>query len=481
MELPDQRTARAADAGDGDPIRTTAEVVDGMVPVDNTEAESKGQDAAILEGIDIDALLANMDNELPLDEDEMRRIIEGDLGGNLEENNVTEATFEGNGDPRDVGMEHTAQEMGDDAYDELFDEDAPDSSPTAPPPSPSPPAHQATPLPHTAPSSSISEFDLSTLDLPTVMSNITTLKSAIIANHLLLTRFLHLQSAYRTVSTTLTKERHLLAQAQSAIARMREEANSVSHDSPLLQFQIKQLKDEVLKERAIRTQYETTIVQYQENIQAMREEIERVRKEKTKLELGEKRAQETLKEGDALRGKVVGLMSENKSLTKRVEELEEQEVVRQNKALGEEIVKLKERVVQLEANNIRLKAGRSILAGGDGNTVADIQPSTEVQTTPTRTAAGVLSTSQRPNPPKPQRIRAVTSSSPGAAAPQAQSTGPIDISDDESANQTNDEVVFVGANNISTTLDSFQIASPRMERHSPQRLSQLQPQTPQQQ
>jgi len=528
MELPDQKTAGAADAGDGDPIKTStepAEAVDGIVPVDNTEAESEGQDAAILEGIDIDALLANMDNELPLDEDEVRRIIEGDLEVNLEENNVTEATMERNGDLGDTGMEHiaqgvdedevrriieggegvnleennvteatlernsdigdvgmeyTAQEMDeDDEYDELFDDDAPDKPPTAPPsstplvpqveppapqatPPPQAPPPQATPLPQTAPPTSIPEFDLSTLDLPTVMSNITTLKSAIIANHLLLTRFLHLQSAYRTLSTTLTKERHLLTQAQSAMARMREEADSTSHHSPLLHFQIKQLKDEVLKERAARAQYEATIVQYQENIQAMRAEIEKVRKEKAKLELGEKRAQETLKEGDALRGKVVGLMSENKSLTKRVEELGEQEVVRQNKALEEEIVKLRERVVQLEGNNIRLKAGRSILAGGDGNTAADIQPLAVVQTSATRTfstIAGALST-------PPQQIQASTT---------------VDISDDEATNQTNDEVVFVGANSISATLENFQIASPSTEQHPPPRLPQLQQQPSQQQ
>ena len=254
---------------------------------------------------------------------------------------------------------------------------------------------------------------------------------------------------------------------------MREEANSVSHDFPLLQSQIKQFKDEALKERATRTQYEATIVQYQENIQAMRAEIEKVLKEKAKLELGEKRAQETLKEGDALRGKVVGLMSENKSLAKRVEELEELreelEVVRQNKALGEEIVKLRERVVQLEGNNIRLKAGRSILAGGDGK-IDDIQAWAAVQTSSTKTfvtIAGALSTPPRPSPPKPQRIQAATSSSSRTAAPQGQNTDPIDISDDEAASQTNDEVVFLGENSILATPENFQIASPSMERHSP--------------
>ena len=414
MGLLDKRTPCEADAGDGDPIRMSTEpagVVDGTVPDDNTEAESKGQDAAILEDIDIDALLANMDIELPLDEGKVGKVVKGDSVVILEENNVTKATTEGNSDPGDAGMEHTAQDMDDDEYDELFDDDAPDKPPTAL--HVEPPASQATPPPQMTPSVSTSEFDLSTLDLPTVISNITTLKSAMIDNHLLLSRFLHIQTAYRTLSTTLAKERNLLAHAQAAMARMREEANSISHDSPLLQFQIKQLKDEVLRERAARTQYEATLVQYQENIQAMRTEIEKVRKEKAKLELGVKRAQETLKEGDALRGKVVGLMSENKSLARRMEELEEQEVVRQNRALEEEIGRLREKVVQLEGSNIRLKAGRSILARGEGNTVLDIQP---VQTSPTR-------------------ISAVT------ATPQAQNTDPIDIADDE--------VVFVGANNIS--------------------------------
>lgn len=486
MELPDQRTAGAADAGDGNPIRTSSEPAAVVV---GTEADSKEQDAAILEDIDIDALLANMDAELPLDEDWVRRIIEGGLEVGLENNNVTEDSMERNGGLGGIGTEHTAQEMDEGGeYDELFDDDAPDRSPTTPPssiphvPQVEPPAPQATPPSQTEPSACMPEFDLSTLDLPTVMSNITTLKSAIIANHVLLTRFLHLQSAYRTLSTTLTKERHILAQAESAIASMREEAGSVSHDSPLLQFQIKQLKDEILRERATRTQYEATIVEYQENIQGMRTEIEKLRKEKAKLELGEKRAQETLKEGDTLRGKVVGLMSENKSLTKRVEELGEQEVVRQNKALEEEIMKLREKVVQLEGNNIRLKAGRSILTGGDGNTGADIQPSAVQQTSTTRTfaIADSLLNPPRPSPKKPQRIRAATSSSSEAAAPQAQNTDPIDISEDEATNQANDdhEVVFVGANNISATLESFQIVSPSMES---QRLPQLQPQPSQQQ
>ncbi|KAF8458883.1 hypothetical protein BGX38DRAFT_1138464 [Terfezia claveryi] len=492
MELPDQRTAGAADAGDGNPIRMSSEpaaAVDGTVPVNDTEADSKEQGAEIFEDIDIDALLAIMDDELPLDENWFRRIIEGGSEMSLGKNNVTEDTVERNDDLEGVGMENTAQEIDEGGeYDELFDDDGPDRSPTTPPsstphvPQVEPPAPQATPPSQTEPSACMPKFDLSTLDLPTVMSNITTLKSAIIANHLLLTRFLHLQSAYRTLSTTLIKERHILAQAQSAIARMREEAGSVSHDSPLLQFQIKQLKDEILRERATRMQYEDSTVQYQEKIRVMRTEIGKLRKVKAKLELGEKRAQETLKEGDTLRGKVVGLMSENKSLTKRVEELGEQEVVRQNKALEEEIMKLRERVVQLEGNNIRLKAGRSILAGGDGNTGADIQPSAALQTSPTRTfaIAGALFTPPRPSPPKPQRVRAATSSSSEAAAPQGQNTDPIDISDDEATNQANDdhEVVFVGANNISATLESFQIASPSMES---QRLPQLQPQPSQQQ
>jgi len=456
MELPGQRTADAGDAGDGGPIRASSEPADlggGRVLADNTNAKL-GQDAAMLEGTNIDALLANMENELPLDEEELRKIIEGDSEVNLEENSVVEATVEENGD---VSI---FQEMGDDdEYDELFDDDSAKRLPTTPPsptphiPQVEPPALQTTP-PQAAPPESLPEFDLSNLDLPTVLSNITTLKSAIINNHLLLTRFLHLQSAYRTLSTTLTKERNLLAQAQSAITHMGEEANSVSHDSPLLQFQIKQLKDEILKERATR-------VQCEENAQAMRTEIEKVRKEKAKLELRDKRAQETLKEGDALRGKVVGLMSENRSLTKRVEELEEQRVVRKNKELKEEIVKLKKRVVQLEGNIIRLKAGRSILAGGGGNMIADVQPSASVHTSPT---TGALSTPIRLSSPQPRRIRGATSSSPTTVAPQTQYTDPIDISDNEGANQTSNEVVFVGASNIPATLEIFQTASPTTER-----------------
>lgn len=421
MEQPDERMANA---GDGDPLAHPAEVQDGTTA---SPQAAKEEPAPELDEIDLDALFGVMGEEFGFGDADIKPLAgtgtNGDGGDNHGEGEAVKEQVQGGDNSTDVAMRDSTQDM-DDEYDELFDDPTPIKDPITPAPS----IRTQTPP---------------ELDVPTVMSNITTLKSAIISNHLLLTRFLHLQSAYRSLATTFAHERRLHTQTQSTITRMREEMDSLSHDSPLLQFQVTQLKEDVRKERATRTQSEATIAEHWETIKELRTEVDKLKREKTRTDLAGKRSKEALKEIDSLKMRVVGYMSEKNRLERQIKQLEEREVVLENERLQEEIVRLKERVNQLEGSNIRLKAGRSILMGGEGNTLADMQTSSSpVHTHPVVSNSAAAAGSQ-----------STSADSPAATPP---STEPINISDDE--------VVYMGAKNIASTLRDFQLVTPTKTR-----------------
>lgn len=353
----------------------------------------------MLEGVEIDALFGSADEFVlqcpPNEQGEHRSYEDGEateckLGNSISGDEIT----------RD-GI------MGKNSFDELFDEPAWPSPSHTQNLEPSPPvAPNASPLQHSI---------MPELDLPTVMANISMLKNSIVSNHLLLTRFLNLQSTYRTLSARLTNERHLYEQAQLTINSMREKIDSV----PLLQSQVTELKEELQKEHSIRITSETTITQHQKEIKELKNQMDMLKKDKASAE---RRLAESLKELGGLKLKIVTLMGENRSLVNQIIQLDEQELARDNSRLQGEVIDLRSRITHLEALNIRLRAGRSILAGGEGNTLADFQSLRPVihPTTPTTTSSPTQS-------PVPQpRLK-------GSTVPTA-------------PNSCDDEVIFMGTN-----------------------------------
>ena len=263
----------------------------------------------------------------------------------------------------------------DDGYDELFDDIR--EQPRTPLPASIPTMRPSVSEPEsqyhftTSPPADLADPPAQ-LDLSTVMTNVATLKQAIVSNHLILTRFFHLQSAYRTVSANLSTERSLREVADSTIARLRDDNDALSHDNPLLQFQNAQLKEECRKERAIRMSCEASMLQYQSDIQLLKKQINQVKENRIKSESDLKnRYMETVAEAEKYKTKVLALMRENRKLINDMIEGTSEDQKKEKENLVQRNALLTERVKRLEALNIRLKAGRSVLSGGEGNNPSD--------------------------------------------------------------------------------------------------------------
>ncbi|KAF8474953.1 hypothetical protein BDZ91DRAFT_712055 [Kalaharituber pfeilii] len=206
------------------------------------------------------------------------------------------------------------------------------------------------------------------LNLNNVTENVAAIKQAIISNHVLLTRFLHLQTAYRALGNSLATERNLREQREATIIQLREQLNMQSQDTSPQQDQIKKLEEDRKKERAGRIAFEESVRQLQNEVTSQRTLITKLKQEKTKGDQNWKSKIAALNaDVDKYKHRIVEMMSENRALLTQLTDMTKDEMLVKNKKLTEELVQLRQKVVTLEATNIRLKASRSVLAGGGGN------------------------------------------------------------------------------------------------------------------
>ncbi|KAI5809724.1 hypothetical protein DFH27DRAFT_535995 [Peziza echinospora] len=255
-----------------------------------------------------------------------------------------------------------------------------------------------------------------------IMENIAVVKESISSNHTLAARFLGLQAAYRSIYSAMTHERSLREKAVMALLELQNQINKPNEISPQqiahYTSRISQLSEEVIKERNHRIECEKSLVQYQSDMQKMKMRLDRHAQDLAKVERDAKiKCDAYHKEVDRHRMSVVSLMSENKSLQAKLKEGSMENAFTEKEAMQKEIEQLRNRVTQLEAINIRLKVGKSVLSKNDQDAHFNISSS-------------LRSGNSKAQPATPQ-----------IAAAQAQI-----VQQPKEKEGTNDDVVFMGSN-----------------------------------
>ena len=203
-----------------------------------------------------------------------------------------------------------------------------------------------------------------------VMDNVAIVKESISSNHTLVARFLGLQTAYRSIYSAMTHERSLREKAVMALVELQHQIRKPYEPSPQqiahYTSRISQLSSELANERNHRIAAEKSLVQYQSDMQKMKMRLDRHMQDLAKVERDAKiRCDAFHKDVDRHKMSVVSLMSENKSLQAKLKENSPENVFTEKEAMQKEIDQLRNRVIQLEAINIRLKVGKSVLSKND--------------------------------------------------------------------------------------------------------------------